>query len=228
MHRPCYPRRAVLQDTNTWSQPAGVSGHYNRHTSMVCCCARAVGRSKIALSSTLLFSLNYSIPLTGTLVRSRPTPGVGELVEGSPVALRDSCLRRSEMVAAAGAGRSPQERARRRRRRGALLSGGCRDGGAPNFLAEPCSCLENKRPALGTGWQRGAVRAGGASGRSGSLPAALGVGKPRGVLRKAARAALEGQKKAQPSSEYGKITSASGGSTLFPSSLQDKGNRVDA
>lgn len=68
----------------------------------------------------------------------------------------------------------------------------------------------------------------GASGRSGSLPAALGVGKPRGVLRKAARAALEGQKKAQPSSEYGKITSASGGSTLFPSSLQDKGNRVDA
>lgn len=95
MHRPCYPRRAVLQDTNTWSQPAGVSGHYNRHTSMVCCCARAVGRSKIALSSTLLFSLNYSIPLTGTLVRSWPTLGVGELVEGSRAALRDSCLRRS-------------------------------------------------------------------------------------------------------------------------------------
>lgn len=228
MHRPCYPSRAVLQDTNTWSQPAGVSGHCNRYASMVCCCARSVGRGKKAPTSTLLFSLNYSIPFTGTFVRSWPTLGVGELVEEGPAALRNSRLRRSEMAAAAGAGRSPQERVRRRRRRGALLTGGCRDGGAPNFLAEPCSCPENKRPALGAGWQRGAVRAGGASGRSGSLPAALGVGKPRGVLREAARAALEGQKKAQPSSKYGKHTSASGGSTLSPLSLQDKGNRVDA
>lgn len=195
---------------------------------MAYCCARAAGSGKVAPTSTLLFSINCSIPLTGTSVRSRPTAEVRELAEGSTAALRDSRLR-SEMAAAAGAGCSPQGRARRRRR-GALLTGGLPRRRSQK-LSRRALFLPRTSKIRGRLWvldgERGALRAGSSAGW-GRLRAAreptcgAGVGKPRGVLHEVAGAALEGQKKAQPSFKYSKHTSASGGSTLSPSSSRTK------